>query len=58
MKITVYFTLGDVMECENVVNTRAFWRKVSKYCKWVSNTSALYGENVRQRVDRVVIERV
>ena len=57
MKIIVYFTLGDVLECADVRDTRRFWRKVSKHCKWFSNTGALYGKNVQQRVERVEIVR-
>lgn len=33
MKITVYLSLGDVIECENVQDSRRFWRMVSKWCK-------------------------
>lgn len=37
MKITVYFSLGDVLECECVNDSHRFWRYVSKYCKRVGN---------------------
>lgn len=30
--IHVYFNNGCEMECKDVVNTRHFWRKVSKWC--------------------------
>lgn len=36
MKIKVYFSLGDVLECEDVKNSRKFWRLVSKHCKRMS----------------------
>ena len=49
MKITVYFTLGDVLECENVQDTRRFWRMVSKHCKRFS-----YLCDVDYRAQRVV----
>lgn len=48
MRITVYFSLGDVMECENVRDTRRFWRNVSKWCKRMS-----YGYE-KERVVKVV----
>lgn len=60
MKITVYFTLDDVLECEDVKDTKRFWRMVSKHCKWVSK-SYLALDNVghmhKERVKRVVIVR-
>ena len=30
--IHVYFNNGCEMECKDVVNTRHFWRRVSKWC--------------------------
>lgn len=36
MKIAVYFTYGDVLVCEDVKNSRSFWRMVSKHCKRMS----------------------
>lgn len=49
MKITVYFSLGDVLECENVQDSRRFWRMVSKHCKMFS-----YGLLDDYRPERVV----
>lgn len=34
MRIEVYFNTGCVMSCNNVVNSKKFWRKVSKWCKY------------------------
>ena len=51
LRIHVYFNNGCEMECANVVNSRAFWRKVSKWCK-VTNR-----ELKPMRVIRVVKER-
>lgn len=53
MKITVYFTLGDVLECENVQDTRKFWRMVSKHCKRVSKYD-FFGIAERGLTERVV----
>lgn len=36
MKIEVYFTHGDILSCEDVKNSRQFWRMVSKHCKRIS----------------------
>ena len=55
MKITVYFTYGDILECEEVRDSRKFWRYVSKYCKRVSSCKCY--EYVRpQRVIKVIKE--
>ena len=50
MKITVYFSLGDILECECVNDTRKFWRYVSKHCKHMSDYS------LTERVIKVVKE--
>lgn len=54
MKIIVYFTLGDILECENVRDTRRFWRMVSKHCKRFSYLcSADYRPQRVERVEKV-----
>lgn len=47
LRIHVYFNNGCEIECANVVNSRAFWRTISKWCK----------RNDHARVIRVVKER-
>lgn len=49
MKITVYLSLGDIIECEDVRDTRRFWRMVSKWCKLMSDSAP-------ERVVKVVKE--
>lgn len=49
MKITVYFSLGDILECEDVKDSKRFWRMVSKHCKMFS-----YGYRYRLKPERVV----
>ena len=58
LKIHVYFNNGCEMECSNVVNTRVFWRTVSKWCKR-TNRAPLFAKysTVPMRVIRVVKER-
>lgn len=34
MKITVYFNDDSILECEQVVDSRKFWRYVSKHCNY------------------------
>lgn len=59
MKIKVYFSLGDTVECEDVKNSRKFWRMVSKHCKHVNRLplwSKLSATHEKERVVRVVKE--
>ena len=56
MKITVYLSLGDVIECENVQDTRRFWRMVSKWCK--RNSHYFMNDSAPERVVKVVKEYV
>ena len=44
MQIRVYFSNMAVLECMDVVNTRHFWRYVSKYIKY---ERTFRGEKVR-----------
>ena len=46
MKITVYFNDDTVLECEQVVDSRKFWRYVSKHCNY---TRKYYGFTLRVR---------
>ena len=57
MKITVYFSLGDVLECSDVRDSKRFWRMVSKHCKWCERSYLAMdndGHMYKQRVVKVV----
>lgn len=58
LAITVYFNNGCVISCDEVRNSKSFWRKVSKWCKH-TNRSPFFNrycsEPMRvERVERVV----
>ena len=55
MKISVYFTYGDALTCEDVKDSRKFWRKVSKHCKIMSRQD-FFGFPARphQKPERVI----
>ena len=36
LQIRVTFNDQSILECMTVRDSRAFWRKVSKYCKYMS----------------------
>lgn len=58
LKIHVYFNNGCELECTNVVNTRAFWRNVSKWCKRTNRElSPQFARYNPMRVTRIVKER-
>lgn len=55
MRIEVYFNTGCVISCNNVGNSKKFWRKVSKWCKY-HDKNHYKDFNANMRVVKVVKE--
>lgn len=56
MRIEVYFNNGCVISCNKVVNSKRFWRKVSKWCKYHDRNNKRNIHTVNMRVVKVVKE--
>lgn len=55
MKIAVYFSYGDAMSCEDVKDSRKFWRMVSKHCKRMSQYDFFgFPAHSHQKPERVI----
>lgn len=56
MRIEVYFNNGCIISCNKVVNSKRFWRKVSKWCKYHDRNNKRNILTVNMRVVKVVKE--